>query len=334
MRNYINAVVEVVRKHSTIARLTIVVLCFGILLWNIHPREIIAAYAQAHGWYLFYAVLLMIPNVGLQAVKWNYIMNALNPKPSFRTVCVSLFGGFFLGASSPGRTGELARGVFVPGHSVVRVASLTVVDKGFNIIIIVLTGLLSLAFLLPGYLSLVPLVLEVVVLMAIFNIHRLEQHIGKILHRFTHSERVDNALAAFDTLSRKNVTIMLVISVIFYSVYASQFFLMLLCFTDISFEIAAKTIPVTYLIQVLLPISIGDFGIKEMVMVQLLGPFGIPAGASFSATFLNNVLTFLVPSLLGGVLMIFVRPSLGRAVPPSDSRTNSPSPRSSRQAAS
>ncbi|MCD6307745.1 MAG: flippase-like domain-containing protein [Candidatus Latescibacteria bacterium] len=310
-----------IRRHATLVRIAVVFLLFALLLKNIHPRLIARAFMQADPFYLGIAVLFLVPNIFLQVLKWHFILGTGGAKARLRDAAVSLVGGFFLGAASPGRTGELARGVFIPGQSGVKIASLTIVDKGFNQAMVVIVALFSLMLLMPWPLAVVPILLEAVVLIVLFNIHRLEPHLERLLHRFTYSERVDNALAAFDTLSTRSVTVMLFYSVAFYSVYVIQFYFFILAFSDLSVFVALKTLPVVYLIQLALPITIGDFGVKEMATVKLLSPFGISGEFAFGATLTNNVLTFLIPSIAGGVIITFFHPKRDPEAPSSDGRT-------------
>ena len=288
---------SVIKRHTVIIRLVIVIVLFTVLFYNIHPRKVVAAFGQAKPIFLLFASSLLIPNILLQIFKWNYIVRTHSPKPNFKTVAVSVLGGFFLGASSPGRTGELARGVLMPGHSLIKIASLTIVDKGFNQVIVVIVGLFSLMLLLPWPMSLLLLAGDLILLIILFNIHRLKPGLERFLNKFTHSERVDNALAAFDALSLKKVLGMLAFSIAFYLVYVTQFYLMILSFVHVPLIIALKTLPIVYLIQLTLPVSFGDFGIKEMATVKLLVPFGIAGEFLFSATLTNNVITFFFPAI-------------------------------------
>jgi len=285
-----------------------VLVLFVLLFRMVRPGDILAAFHEADPFLLTLAAALMIPNLALQVLKWHFILRVVEPRPPLSATLESVFGGFFLGAASPGRTGEIARGVFFPGHSMLRIASLTLVDKGFNQLTVIVLGLFSLAFLLPWPFSLIPVAADVLIIAAVLGIHRLRPFLEKLLHRFVHSETIDNALAAFDALSPGTVVGMLCYSVAFYSVYVLQFYVMTVAFTDLTVIVAVKTLPVMYLINLVLPVSFGGFGVKETAAVYLLGPFGMSGGAVFGAALLNNVLTFLLPSLAGGVVTALFSP--------------------------
>ena len=114
------------------------------------------------------AISLIVPNLLLQLLKWNFLLNHLNPRPSIKTAAYSLFGGFFFGASSPGRMGELARGFMIPEHSNLKIASLTILDKGFNQCMVFFVAFTVLAFTLPFPFLLLPL--SILVLLVFFII--------------------------------------------------------------------------------------------------------------------------------------------------------------------
>jgi len=304
----IKKIVDVVRRHPMKIRLALVGILFGILFFNVHPREIVEAFSQAQHIYLVYALVLLIPNLGIQFLKWHFLIRGLNPKPSLRTAVLSVIGGFFLGASTPGRTGELARGMLIPGHSKIKVASLTMLDKGFNLITVYMAGLISLSLVLPGLLAFVPLIAGFIFCIVLANIHRTRPPLERFFHRFTKSERVDNLLAAFDTLTIDTVGVMIVYSIVFYLVYTFQYLILIRCFTDISIITAFKTIPLVFVINATLPIAIGDLGVKEMAAVHILGAVGITGGEAFSATIIQNVMTFLIPSIAGGIIFTLYRP--------------------------
>ena len=322
MLNFLKRIYAFYSRYPLFFRLGVVVILFSILFSNIHPREILEAFHQARGKYLIYAVILMIPNIALQIFKWNYILRTTNPRPSLKCVSLSVIGGFFLGATSPARTGELARGLLMPGQSRLRIASLTFLDKGFNQIMVIFTGLISFILILPWPLSALPIIGELILIVILFNINRLKPGLESFLHRYIHSQRAENILAAFHALSKKTVWGMVVYSLVFYIVYAFQYYAIFLCFADLPFLTALKILPIVYLINIMLPVAVGDFGVKEMAAVKLLVPFGIAGGAAFIATFMNNVLTFLIPSLMGGILITFFHPlSVEKALSSTDCTT-------------
>ena len=307
MYDVLRRIYRFLRKHPAKTRLALVAVLFAVLFSNIHPRDILITIGRADPWYLTIAVILLVPNIAMQLVKWHYILRVINPRPPFRLTLISLFGGFFLAVSTPGRTGELARGFLMPGYSKVRIASLTVVDKGFSQLMVILFGLLGTSLLLPFPFSLLPILIIITLLIALFNAHRLRPYIERILKRFAHSEMIDNALAAFDALSFDMVFGMLLFSVVFYLTFTIQLFIILRAFTEVPVGVGVQGVPLIYFANTLMPISIGEFGMKDFAAVQILGRFDIPGAAVLSATFTQTVMTLIIPSIIGGIMFAFTK---------------------------
>lgn len=308
-------------RYPIVWRIIVLAILFAVLLHNVRPYEIITAFRQARPKYLLIALVFMIPNIMLQVFKWDVILSTAEPKPSFKTAVCSLFAGFFLGAVSPARTGELARGLVIPGHSKLKIASLTVLDKGFNHATTYTAAFISLFLMLPMPLNLIPLAAEIVLVTVACNITRLRPSLERLFHRFSKKTTADNALAAFDALSRRTVITMIALSVAFFLTFTIQFYYIILCFTDLPWTVALKTIPLIYGINLIMPITIGDLGVKEMASVKLLGPFGISGGAAFSASFTQNVMTFIIPSIAGGIILALARPHKSAESGTSDAHT-------------
>jgi uncharacterized membrane protein YbhN (UPF0104 family) len=308
------------RKHPLVWRLGMVVVLFTILLSNIHPHDILTALRNARPLYLGIAIAMMVPSLVLQTAKWNFLLGTISPRPHLKYAVVSLIGGFFLGAVSPARTGELGRGFFIPGHSKVRIASLTVLDKGFNHVTTYTASFIALFLALPWPLNLIPVAAEAVLVTILVNLHRLRPSIERLLRRFSRQQTTENALALFDALSWRYVGGMILFSIAFFLTYTTQFYFIFLCFTDLNWFVAVKTIPLIYAINLIAPVTIGDLGVKEMASVKLLGPFGIAGGAAFSASLTQNIVTFIIPSIVGGFILALGNRKLSRKARPSDAR--------------
>jgi len=310
-----------VGRHSTSIRVFVVVVLFALLSRSVEYDRILDAFRRVRPFYLVTAAVLMIPNLSLQVLKWHFILRTLSPRPSLKSAALTVFGGFFIGAATPARTGEFARGVFLPEHPFLKLASLTILDKGFNQATVVFFGLISLGMMLPRPLSLVPLGVDILFVAALLNFHRLRPLLFRALHRFIRSERLDHALAAFDALSPGTFFGMAWYSAAFYLVYVSQFYILLLGFIHVPFGIAARVLPVVYLVNLVLPVSFGDFGVKETAAVNLFAFYGIPGERVFTAALLSNVMTFLLPGVAGGVITLAFRRGRRREDGSSDSRT-------------
>ena len=116
----------------------------------------------------------------------------------------------------------------------------------------------------------------------------------------------------FSLYSNNDLIILLIFSLLRYTIYTMQFYLMLLLFgVDISFAHAIVLISVTYLLMTLIPtITITELGIRGSVTVGVFGLFFETRGywneemsfavlAASSAIWLINL---VLPAVVGGLL--------------------------------
>ena len=57
-------IVAFIKLHPMKARLGLVIMLFSVLIYSIHPSEIVIAFREARPIYLMYAIVLMIPVLG------------------------------------------------------------------------------------------------------------------------------------------------------------------------------------------------------------------------------------------------------------------------------
>ena len=295
-------------RNAVVLRLAVAAGLFTLLFRRIEGTHIIRAFADAETGALALACMLMAPNLALQVLKWRYLLRAAGIPATMASSTVTVLGGMFLGAATPARTGELGRGIFMSGGPVLSIAALTAVDKGYNQVVVLCTGLIGCAAWLGPPWSVMLAVAAVVPAAALLAVHRLEPLIRRLVHRFTRADAPDRVLAVVDTLSQRTIAGMFLYALAFYAVYAVQFFLFLRAFTGLDAATAVRTIPVVYLVDLLLPVSVGAFGVKETAAVELLGSAGVAAAPVFAATLLQNTITFLVPAVAGGVIAMLARP--------------------------
>ncbi|MCE5251566.1 flippase-like domain-containing protein [bacterium] len=305
------------KRYSRVIRFTVVVILFSVLITKIHPSTIIDSWKSVRIDCFILGMALVIVQIIIQILKWNYILGVLDPRPSLRSVIMSLFGGFFLASVSPARTGEFIRGAWIPDHSPLRIASLTVVDKVFNSIVVLFFGFLSLTAVIPGKFALLAPLAGFILLACVFNIYRLKPLGEKILTPFLKKDTVDLMLTAFTHLRPGMVVELLIYSGAIYVIYVVRFYTLLYGFYETPAVTALKILPLVYFADLLLPFSFGDFGVKETASVALFGRYGISGGAAFSAAFTQNILTMLLPGLTGGIMIALSRFLPGRGVPSS-----------------
>ncbi|MFC1606822.1 lysylphosphatidylglycerol synthase transmembrane domain-containing protein [Candidatus Latescibacterota bacterium] len=320
IKGIVKGILSVLRRFSTILRLIVFIALFSVLVYKIQPSEILSAVVDARPQFLAIALGIAMVKIAVQVLRWYYLLGTLDPRPSLKDTVVSLFGGFFLGAVTPSRTGELARGMWMTGYSQIRLFSLTVVEKAGNQAVVLIAGLVTLSYILPWPYRLLPVAGAMLLVAAILSVFRWEPFWERQLSRVFSPKTVEQTLTAFIALSPERLLAVLWMSLAVYTCYSLQFYFVLKSVTDITIPLALKTLPIIYSADILLPVSMGDFGVKEAASVTLLGPHGVKGGAALSAAVMQNVLSLVIPGIIGGVIIARLRRRNGLPALPSDGR--------------
>lgn len=251
--------------------------------------------------YLGMVLLLLIPNLALQMLKWHYLLKLANPKVRFFTACQSLIVGYPLGFVTPGRLGEIGRALYVKEISQIKTLKLVVVDKMANFLVILLIGMAGLATLpkildssqgMPGLLPGLALLTTVFLCLGSST-----PVVSRALGRFTKIYH----------FRRKNLAALLAYSTLFYLTFAAQFVMLIWCFQPGNLGSVAKAVASTLLVKTVLPVSFGDLGVREGAAVFFCSKIGVVAAAGFNAAFLLFIINVGMPTVLGLPILMKTR---------------------------
>lgn len=126
-----------------------------LFLWNSDISLIIASFKDMLWWPLLLSLALMFPFVIIKAWRWNLLMRELNLTPPPLTYSMSLYCiGLFLGGTTPGQSGDFVKAWYLRerGMALPPVLFSIVLDRLFDFLImaiIALLGLFELIDLLP-----------------------------------------------------------------------------------------------------------------------------------------------------------------------------------------
>jgi len=289
-----------------LVRLVFVGCLFYVVFRQIHPRDVFDAVRTVSPVYMIFALILMIPNILLQVAKWYCLLRTLEPRPSYSDAFYSLMGGLFFAAASPARMGELARGACLPELPLIRTGALTVIEKAAGHFFIFLGGLCSLFFLISNPVRYILPVIIIMTLLLPYSLYHSRHWWKKVIHRFLHRDLAEHAHVVFASLQPRRVMELSLYSVLLYLVFTFQFYLILKGFIDIPPRVALLTIPVVFFMDLVMPISLGGFGMKEFTSVQLMTRFGLDGGAVLGASLAHNIMTLIVPGVIGGIMFALV----------------------------
>ena len=267
-------------------------------------------------------ILLMVVNWGLEAKKWQLLMRpiqSLSYKRAFRAV----FSGQALALGTPNRVGEyVGRIVYMNDGNRLRALSLSAVGSVAQVLVtffIGFWGLMYVYFLLRNNLSLthslsivwltslLTVVFSSTVFLGLFYYNLA--WLTKVFERIPFVAKYSYFIQKLETLYRKELTNILLLSFLRYSVYVLQYLLLYTFFgiNIIWWQIICLT-NVQLLIMTIVPsIALAEVGIRGKVSIalfSLLTNNSLGVIATAASIWLINL---IVPALAGSLLILGLR---------------------------
>jgi uncharacterized membrane protein YbhN (UPF0104 family) len=282
----------------------------AVLYKEINRREsIIEAFRTTKWSNILICALLLIPNIWLAFLKWRYLLKHRFSNTTNREALGSLLFGYTLGLVTPGRLGELARGLFFTDKDRLAVTGLNLLDKAANQVVIFTAGGISLELMaLNGSEWQIEMILPFLYLAGgmmlvswciLLNPEIARRWLRKVSEKISPRFRFPALIAAFDRITRKDMLVVLGLTLVWYAVIVWQYHILALAFTGVSFAESFQAVTAMLLVKTLLPFTFGDLGIRESVSVFFYSQFDVSPAAVFNAALLVFLINFLIPALSG-----------------------------------
>jgi len=296
------------RKHIFFGiKILISVLVLAVLIRKISFLELSNALMAADRRLILIATSLLALNLFLQAQKWRQLLRLEKPDVGYGGVLSSLLAGLTLGFITPGRLGELGRGFFIKDASWQSILGLTVIDKLVSLIVIYFAGLIGLSYFLQTSLHFyvwLPAVLTgiALILLILFFLLRpdlLRSLLQRIESIWSHRSKSREFIASASKMTPSLTLKVLCLGILQYLTFLLQFYLLLIAFVALSPLQGFLAISAIMLVKTVLPIAIGDLGIRESAAIFFCGLFNVPPSAALDASLLLFIINILLPSLAG-----------------------------------
>ncbi len=300
-----------------LAKIVVAILVTIILIRKISLDEIVTALKTANLNLIAAAFSLLVVNLGFQFHKWRLIVHRENRDIKARSVLGSLLAGMALGLITPGRVGEFGRSFFIRGADWARLMALTFIDKMIALGIIYLFGVYGfyrfMAATLHPYV-LWPILITIMFFLILLFLFLLRPN---LLQSITHhipnrlKHPVLHKLAGGIELATPKLTLRLLFYTILQNLtFCTQMVLLIRAFyPGIGLE-AYTAVFAVMMTKTLLPISLGDLGIRESASIYYFSRLNVPPAAAFDASLLLFMMNVLLPALIG--LLIFIKKRMPR----------------------
>ncbi len=250
--------------------------------------------------YLIPVYLLIIPKDLLRVLRWHYFSGKININRKYWANFKLYFVGILAGVITPGRVGEFYKVVRLSkeGHSKIKSTFLVVVDRLFDVILILILGAGAIYFFISseitgmkniGILLSILIVLIISFLLMIFKFGNQTANIAEKVVNKLFNIKLDESRTA-EILSSLNLVTLLkifLLTVLFWLIYFYQLYMIAgilginLPFIDMLFVFSFVSMVSA------LPISFIGLGTREFTMIKLLSIYGIAAEKSLALSLMT-----------------------------------------------
>lgn len=309
-----------VRVHPRLAVVAKIVVGISLLTGLVLYIDVSAlqrSLAHADVFFLTLGAILVVANVGMQFVRWRYLVTLIGPNTPDKEIFSSLLIGYSAGFFTPGQVGEHGgRLMALTSLQAIQVLAMSIIDKMYILAITVIAGAIGawlyFALYLPHYWTPVLSALVVAVVFSFLVVVLYPDILKTVLRVALHKLRKYRAVSAFlfvkDIFHRSQARMLLLLTGVFYGIIILQYYFFVLAFEPVTFGISAlSTANILFIKSAILPISFGDLGIRESTAIFFYSHAGISAASAFNASLCVFFVNILFPSLIGSILILRIK---------------------------
>jgi uncharacterized membrane protein YbhN (UPF0104 family) len=285
-------------------------------------HTILATIQSSSQWRIYAVCLLMFLNLGVEAKKWQVLMQAIQPLSFWRSLR-AVFSGQALALSTPNRVGEyVGRIVYLNDGNRLRALSLSAVGSFGQIIVTFIMGLVGLIFIYTSivgrlqdafslsrfWINWLIYAVSLTVIVQLVLYYNLSW-ITRLLEKVPLIAKYSYFIQKLEDLHNKKLTKILFLSFLRYVIYVIQYLLMFQLFeVEVAWWQIVSLVCVQLMIMSVVPvIALAELGIRGHLSIALFGLFStntIGIIAAVSGIWLINL---IVPALAGSLLILGIR---------------------------
>ena len=264
---------------------------------------------------LFLAILLMLVNWGLEAIKWKILIRKIE-KISFLRSLKAIFSGVSVSIFTPNRIGEFGGRVFyLEKADRMQAVLITILGSMSQLLITIVFGAISfLIFInsypseinLSQYLSYLLIFIvgsAIVLLITIFlNVSLLT----RLLNKFPFLSKYKKYSDVFSYYSSIELTNLLLLSFGRYIVFTLQFYLLLIV-SDVNIPLleVIMSISLMFFVMAVIPtIALTELGIRGSVAIYFIGMLSDNKIGILTSSFGLWIVNLAIPALIGAVFVL------------------------------
>ncbi|TYB30895.1 MAG: hypothetical protein FXF47_06850 [Candidatus Mcinerneyibacterium aminivorans] len=270
---------------------------------RIEPNKLIKYLKDIKLSLFFIAVLLFILGKSLNILKWRFIVKRNTDATNYEIIA-SMFGGYTLSIITPGRLGEMGRFLFIKNVDSREIISYTALDKIFNITINVFLGLFIFIFFPLQYSTILKIivffiafVIFAIIICYIFIPKRIYYLLMKV--PYLRKKKNKKFIKILKESNIKDNFLIFLFSISTYFFFLVEFVFLSLAFNLNAYAVAAKAFMVSLFLKTVLPITIAEWGIKEISLMEYFSLEGFSSEIALAAAFFLYLINIILPSIVG-----------------------------------
>jgi len=272
-------------------------------------------------WFLALIFGMMLINWSIESIKWKLLIKKIE-KISFFRAFMAVMTGISVSIFMPNRTGDYLGRVFIleKGNHLEGIL-ITIIGSLAQIVVTISIGLFCFLtfidkyirvsyqvqeYLFSGLILLIPL-LVFIILLFYFNISLLSDFI--IRYMPGKWDRFRTYAQVFKNYNSKELLKVLLLSLLRYVIFSTQFFLLIRIFgADLPLGHAMILIPVIYLVMAIIPsVALTELGVRGSVSIFVIGlyftRFGIGDNGTEMAILASSsvlwLINLIIPAIFG-----------------------------------
>ncbi len=305
-------------------------LLFAWLSWSIYRQirdqpnlelawqRILELMGSSMIWNLVAALLLVVVNWSLEAVKWQVAVRSVQKVP-FITALKAVLSGVSFSVSTPNRVGEyLGRVLYMKEGNRLRTIAVTIVASMSQLLITLLMGFAGVLVLrndmeksgmIAGlWIDVLLYGVGAALLILTLFYFRLSWLI-RWVDRLPGSGRFAYLVRVLEDFDATILLRILSLSAIRYLVFIAQYYLLFKLFNvDISWWQAGWSVSVSLLVLAVIPsFAIADLGLRGEVAIKLIGLFSTNSLGIWMTTMVIWLINLILPAVAGSLLILSIR---------------------------
>lgn len=302
--------------------IVISIISYGFIIYKVSNFDNIKEITSSFNLFKFSDIIitmlvfiLMVLNWSLETLKWKILISNIQAL-SFFSSLKAVLAGITIGIFTPNRIGEIGGRILYLNKGErtygILATSIGSFAQFITTIICGCVGLIIYLIVFPEFVNISPLFNNLtivaiffcllIMLWAYFNIQKLKFLLLKIPFLKKKSEQLNY----FSKTQASTLIKTLLLSILRYSVFATQFFLLLIVFkVDISITQAYVSICLIYLFATIIPTTtLAELGIRGSLGIFFIGIFSTNIVGIVFSTLILWIINLAIPSIIGSVYLI------------------------------